>query len=121
MIGSTIVFIPELPEKKATLFKRIIENEEFEMIELDALTSLDFSIITMKDDTSWNAPQNPVVYNEKSGLVITHIDQAGLQSVLAFTGELDDIDAETQQSDIEQLRGFAELYGTDRLYELVTF
>jgi hypothetical protein len=48
MIGSTIVFIPELPENKATLFKRIIEN-------------------------------------------------------------------------IEELRGFAELYGTDRLYELVAF
>jgi hypothetical protein len=121
MIGSTIVFIPELPKNKATLFKRIIENEEFEMIYLEGLTALDFSIITMQAGTNWNAPQNPVVYNEKFGLVITHIDQAGLQSVLDFTGELENIDAETQQSDIEQLRGFAELYGTDRLYELVAF
>jgi S-adenosylmethionine hydrolase len=121
MIGSTIVFIPVLPKNKATLFKRIIETEEYETIYLEGLTTLDFSIMTMQEGTNWNAPQNPVVYNEKFGLVITHIDQAGLQSVLDFTGELENIDTETQQSDIEQLRSFADLYGTDRLYELVAF
>ncbi len=52
MLGSTIIFIPELPEDLSDLYERIVENEEFETLDLDCLSSLDFAIITGKDKNS---------------------------------------------------------------------
>jgi len=120
-MGSIITYIPELPEDKSDLFERIIDNEEFEMIELDYLTSLDFAIINTTAGTKWESKNNPVVYDEESGLVILHLAKEGLQSVIAFEGELDNADKETLQADIVQIKAFAEKYGFDDLYEVVTF
>ena len=121
MTGSTIVFIPELPQDRSNLFERVVENEEFEKIELDYLTSLDFAIITGENNTNWNSENNPIVYDEDDGLVISHISKIGLISVIEFKGELENIDKETQNSDIVKLKEFADKYGLDNLYELVTF
>ena len=84
MTGSTIVFIPELPQDRSNLFERVVENEEFEKIELDYLTSLDFAIITGENNTNWNSENNPIVYDEDDGLVISHISKIGLISVIEF-------------------------------------
>jgi hypothetical protein len=121
MTGSTIVFIPQLPHDKSNLFEKIIENEEFEKIELNCLTSLDFAIITRENNTNWNSENNPIVYDEDGGLVISHISKIGLVSVIEFKGELENIDKTTQNSDILKLKEFADKYGLDNLYELVTF
>ncbi|MGQ3089197.1 hypothetical protein, partial [Flavobacterium sp.] len=64
MMGSIIAYIPELPEYRADLFERIMDNEEFEKIELDYLTSLDFAIINTIAGTKWESKHNPVVYDE---------------------------------------------------------
>ena len=121
MTGSTIVFIPELPDDKSNLFERIVEEEEFEKIELDVLSSLDFAIITGESKTNWNSENNPVVYDEENGLVICHISKTGLISVIEFEGELESTDKETQESDLLKLKEFADKYGFENLYELVTF
>ncbi len=121
MTGSIIACIPELPEDKSDLFERIVDNEEFEMIELDYLTSLDFAIINTLAGTKWESENNPVVYDEEGGLVIVHLAKDGLESVIAFKGELDNVDKETQQADIAQIKAFAEKHGYDNLYEVVTF
>jgi hypothetical protein len=121
MLGSAIVFIPELPKDVSNLFERITENEEFEKIELDGLTSIDFSVITEENNTSWESDNNPIVFDEEGGLVITHISKIGLVSVLEFKGELDDVEIETQNSDMQQLKAFTDKFGFDHLYELVTF
>jgi hypothetical protein len=121
MAGSTIVFIPELPQDVSNLFVRIVENEDFEQIELDCLTSLDFAIITGEENTNWDSEQNPIVFDEDRGIAIIHISKIGLISVLQFKGELEDIDKEKQIKDIAKLKEFTDKYGLDNLYELVTF
>ena len=95
MLGSTIVFIPELPEDLSDLYERIVENEEFETLDLDCLSSLDFAIITGKDNTKWNSVKDPVLYNEEAGLVICQISKTGLISVIEYKGDLENIDKET--------------------------
>lgn len=121
MIGSTIVFIPELPQDKSTLFDRIVEKEEFKKIELDYLTTIDFEIITRQNNTNWHSENNPVFYDENNGLVICHISKIGLTTLIEFNGELDNIDKKTLNSDILKLKDFYNQYGGDNLYELVTF
>ncbi|WP_294820376.1 hypothetical protein [uncultured Flavobacterium sp.] len=121
MTGSIIAFIPELPEDKSGLFERIVDNEEFEKIELEYLTSLDFTIINNLAGTNWESENNPVVYDEEGGLVIVHLDKAGVQSVISFEGELDSVDRETQDADIAAIRAFAQKHGYNNLYEVVTF
>lgn len=121
MIGSTIVYIPELPKDKSDLFDRIMENEEFEKIELDGLTTLDFSIINMKANTKWQKEKNPIVFDEDIGLVIIHISESGLNSVINYKGELENVDTETQEADILALKKFVNKHGSESLYELVTF
>lgn len=73
MSGSTIAYIPELPEDKSDLFERIMENEEFAKIDLNYLTSIDFTIINNLAGTAWESENNPVVYDEEGGLVIVHL------------------------------------------------
>jgi len=121
MTGSIITYIPELPEDRSDLFERIVDNEEFERIELDYLTSLDFAIINTIAGTKWESKLNPVVYDEEGGLVILHLAKEGLESVVTFDGELDNVDKETQQADIAMIKTFAEKHGFDNLYEVVTF
>jgi hypothetical protein len=121
MLGSTIVFIPELPEDLSNLYERIVENGEFETLDLDCLTSLDFAIITGKDNTKWNSVKDPVVYDEEAGLVICQISKAGLISVIEYKGDLENIDKETQDEDLLKLKEFADKFGYRHLYELVTF
>ncbi len=81
MVGSTIVFIPELPQDVSNLFERIVEDEEFEKIELDYLTSLDFAIITGENNTNWESENNPIFFDEERGLAIIHIPKIGLVSI----------------------------------------
>ncbi len=121
MIGSTIVYLPELPKDRSNLFESIIENEEFETLKLDALTSLDFAIINAENKTKWENEINPIVYDEACGFVIIHISKIGLKSVIEFSGSLDNIDKESMESDIASLKIFADKYGVDNLYEIVTF
>lgn len=121
MTGSIIAHIPELPAEKQDLFERIVENEAFETIELDHLRSLDFAIITGSADMRWESKSNPVVYDEEGGMVIVHLAKEGLESVIAFEGDLDNVDRETQQSDIARIREFTEKHGFDHLYEVASF
>lgn len=123
MIGSTILFVPELPAERSGLFERIVENEEFEKIELDYLTSLDFTIITQKNNTDWNSGSTPILLrqDEDGGLVVYHISKAGLTAVLEFEGELENVDKETLDSDLAKLREFTAEHGLDNLYEYVAF
>ena len=121
MIGSTIVFIPELPQDLSNLVVRIVENEEFEKIGLDCLTSLDFAIITKESNTKWDSEKNPIIFDEDSGLAIIHISKKGLASVIQFKGELENIANMLLHKDIAKIKEFSEKYGSENLYELTTF
>jgi hypothetical protein len=121
MIGSTIVFIPELPKNKKIFFDKIINQRKFDQIWLDALTSLDFEIINYQTNTSWEGENNPVLLDEENGAVLIHISQEGLKKVIEFKGTLDNVAIETQQSDIAILKNFIDKFGSDNLYECATF
>jgi hypothetical protein len=121
MLGSTIVHIPTLPKDRNTLFEKIIEEELYDEISLIKLTTLDFSIINIEKGTSWDAPNNPIVFDEENGVVITHINKDGLNTVLNYKGNLENIEPEILIRDIQTLQNFVNQFGTDNLYELVTF
>jgi hypothetical protein len=121
MIVSTIVFIPKLPENRANLFDKIINQSAFEEIALDTLTSIDFEIITYQANTRWERDTNPTLLDEESGAILLHISKEGLEAVINFEGELDNVDIEIQKTDIVMLKNFIERFGFDNLYECVTF
>lgn len=121
MAASIIAYIPDLPEDRSDLFERIVDNEEFEKIELYHLISLDFAIINSHAGSKWESENNPVVYDEEGGLAIVHLTREGLQSVIGFEGGLDDISKENQDEDIAQIKAFVEKHGYDNLYEVATF
>jgi hypothetical protein len=121
MLGSTIVYIPTLPKDINTLFEKIIDEGLYDEISLIKLTTLDFSVINIEKGTSWDASNNPIVYDEENGIVITHINKDGLNTVLNFKGSLDNIEPQIVEMDIKSLQNFVDQFGVDHLYEVVTF
>ena len=104
------------------LLKKIIDEEAFEQITLDELTTIDFSIITTTNTIMrWNPAGDSVVYDPKKSFVLAYIESEGLRAVMAFGGELQNMNPETQVSDLAQMQAFVVAYDLTPLYELVTF
>ncbi len=120
MIGSTIVYIPVLPDDLSNLCERILEDEEFEFISLERLTSSHFYITDEALNSNWDGHQN-IIQDMESGYDISRFTREGLDFIFEFEGELEDIDKEVQIEDIAKLKEFANKHGFDNLYELSTF
>jgi hypothetical protein len=117
MAGST--FIYETDEAKFENFD-MDRMDEFDTVDMNFLTTIDFSIITGEAGVNWTDGE-PLKLDEESGIVILRVDEAGLKCLLNFKGSLENIQEEEMKQDIDTLREFISRNGTDNIYELATF
>lgn len=113
MIGSTLIHEPD-ESKLASM--DIQSVDDFNVLELDSLVTLDFETITGEGGVSWSEGE-PVQYDEGSGMAILRVSEAGLMYLCSYSGDLD----ETQKKDQEKIRQFVKQYGSTGVYELATF
>jgi len=113
MIGSTLIYEPN-PSRLAHID---MDNlEQFSIIELESLITLDFEVICQKGDVRWTAGE-PLLFDEESGMVVLPVSEPGIKFVCNHSAELD----ETQKSDQAKIKAFIEEHGANNIYELATF
>ena len=113
MVGSTLIYEPD---ETKLIGMDIEELDEFNIVELDSLITLDFETITQEGGVSWSEGE-PVYYSEDSGMAVLRVSEAGLNCVCNYTGALDQVKKEDQ----EKLREFVNKYGNSNVFELATF
>ncbi len=117
MMGSTLIFQPDVSKLRKP---DLDELDDMDALDMERLTTLDFTIITGDAEVSWEEGE-PVFLDEEGGLSILKVSRAGLEAVLNFKGELDDFTKEEVTVEIEKLQEFIDRVGYDHIYELATF
>ncbi len=90
--------------------------EHFDKVELDGLTTLDFTVLLQGTDLRWGDGE-PVFLDEANGIVVMKIKPFCLSTVLRKSAE---VDPEFQE-DMEMLRAFLQEKGLNDIYEVSTF
>jgi hypothetical protein len=114
MTGSTFIHEPS-PERFEAL-KSSDDLDGFERVDLNILTTIDFTEILAESELDWVAGE-PLLYDEEAGIALFRIDPLGLMSVLDGEHGFGDEGIE----DLESLRVFVDLHGADHIFELSTF
>ena len=113
MAGSIIIHEPNADR----LAELDIENlDDFQVLELDELMTIDFESALADSESSW-AEGEPIQYDPESGMALFKVAEEGLSDVLANDNWFDD----DQSEDVEKLKAFISANGTANIYELATF
>jgi hypothetical protein len=117
VLGSTIIFEPTQAKLKI-IADNIEAAYDFEHLNLETLTTIDFISIIGKTGIPWSIGE-PVVLKESEdgGLVVVQISPQGIEYVLSNPGDLNTL----QLEDLTNLKIFTQSFGNDNIYEMVAW
>jgi len=116
MVGSTFLYIPDEDAIDGLDWSDFDAWADFEQVEMDALMTLDFTVLLNGTDLRWGAGE-PTYLNEAAGMVVMKIQPFCLATVLRKSDALDP----EYQADFERLREFLQAHGLNEIYEVSTF
>lgn len=115
MIGSTFIHAVD-SSSLAVLAEDLDRLDEFDLVDLDSMITLDFEEICSVTGVKWAAGE-PVIFDEAGGLAVFPVSPSALQQVLRAV----QASPAEHRTDLEALRSFVARVGASNIYELVTF
>lgn len=113
-IGST--FISESKPSRLASLSNFDDLEEFQTVELDLMTTLDFQMLVGDGGKKWTDGE-PLLFDPGGGVAVFKVNPAGLKYVLGKAKGLE----KEQAADIRKLAEFVRKHGSETIYEVATF
>ena len=114
MVGSTLIYEPD--HTKLIVLSNIDNIDKFIYLDLDYMTTIDFSTLLLGEDVRW-CEKEPVIYDPEDGFALLKIDPAGLQKILNKAENID----KKFSADLEKVSKFIKKHDFNNIYERSTF
>jgi hypothetical protein len=107
MIGSTLIYETDT-QRLHSLGYGLDMLTNLETVMLNAMQTIDFVTICMSANIDWFADNDPILFDETSGIAVALVAPKALEYVLTTPYQL----PSEQANDLSKLRAFVQNHGT---------